>query len=438
MRKFSTIWLTPAVLTLIAFCSIAVGMDGVADDDPGDDLPRKMKQALDNEIFPSLKQGADVYFYNAFGRILSKATPEQAEKIDQYAKSVQLGSPLDKFVDLKLKRIEQGIDAVDNKMKLSEAVFLIGGINKRLKEFIATVNTHPFMQEPVEVSEDWKDARDQFWDAHVAKNEFLNNSVILAFGDGILEPVKTAAKNSKDTHTLKTFSEFASLSDAFGETYQDLDERTIEARLIRFERSAETILDDKSFEDKLVAAMSLQIDAESLIPLLQENLVLNRPKLKQQGLADQLNAKTHELLAAEPTIIEKAHLLRTGLHWWLRGRYGHGVEHGGLMKSKNVFLLPENIRRRSGAANSPMNLELLNALYMPRKRPKPEFELTLLKPAASSISSPHYSRRHYYTWAIEKRPIITTVKTSTSSKTVGSSTQSRIVNQSTESGRFFY
>lgn len=435
MKNISTTWIK---LAIFASCSLAVCLACAADDEPGGDLPRKMKQALDNKIFPLLKLGADGYFYNEFGRILSKATPEQAEEIDRYAKSLQLESPLDKFVEVKLKRIEQGIDAVGAKMKLSEAVFLIGGINKRLKEFIATANAHPFMQDPVEVSENWKDARDQFWDAHVVKNEFLNNSVILAFGDGILEPVKTAAKNSKDEHTLNTLGEFANLSDSFGETYQDLDERTSEARLIRFERSAETILEDNSFEDKFVAAMSLQIDAESLIPYLQKNLILNRPRLKQQGLANQLTVKMHELLAAEPTIIEKSHLLRTGLHWWLRGRYGHGVEHGGLMKSKSIFLLPKNVRRLTGAANSLMNYEMLNALYMPRKRPKPEFELTLLKPAAAGDRSPLYSRRHYYTWAIEKRPIITTVKKSTSSRTVGSSTHSRVTSQSTTSGKFFY
>lgn len=429
-------WLTYSLLFVIfatwAERSIAAG------DKQDVKLPRQMKKALDNEVFPSMAQGADAYFYNVFGTVLSKATPEQRKQIDEYAKSLKLDSPLDKFVGLKLMRIEQGIDAANAKMKLNEAAFLIGGINKRLNQFIDSVNTHPFMQEPVEVALHWKEARDQFWDAHVAKNEFLNNSVLLAFGSGILDPLKTTIKNSDDPHTVETIGEFQRLARTFGEVYQDLDERTAEARLIRFERSAETMAGDGSFEDKFIAGMSLQIDSESLIPYLQKNLALNRPKLQQPDLANQLTAKMQELVDSESAIIEKANLFRTGLHWWLRGRYGHGVKHGGLMKSESVFVLPKRYRGRTNATKGPMNYASLNALYMPRKRPDPEFELTLLKPAASGAGPSHYSRRHYYTWAIEDRPIITKVKTSTSSRSISKDVQSRTVSQTNLSGKFFY
>lgn len=401
-------------------------------------LSRQVKISLDKEIFPAMKQGADVYFYNAFAPVLSKVSYEQIEEIEAYAKSLKLESPVDKFIEMKLIRLDRGIDSVDAKMKLKDVVLVLDGINQRLHRFIQAVNQHPFMQNSaVEIPENWKEARDQFWDAHVAKNEFLNNSRMLVYGAALMQPVKPAIKHAKSAKSLNTLEEFGKLAESFQATFGELEQRVAEARFIRFERSALTLRSEKSFGEKFLASMSLQLDAESLIWFLQ-NYQPERARLQRPDFANQVKDVLKEMMEAEPEIIEKAHLFRTGMHWWLRGRYGRGVEFGGLLKSQNVFFVERN---RRGAVRRAKNLNYaaLNALYMPRERPEPNFELTTLKPIGAGGNGPsHYSRRHYYTWALEDRPIVTTVSTKESSANLADRKNEWTTSRPFESEDFFW
>ncbi len=396
----------------------------------GFDLSRSVKKTLDNEVFPAMKSGNDVYFYNSFGPILSKAPSERVVEIEKYAKSLNLESPIDHFISLKLMRVEQGIDAADARLRLSEASILIGGINKRLKRFFESVDAHPFMADPVELPEAWKKARDQFWDAHVIRNEFSNNEKLLRFGTAMLLPLRSAIDDLKDDGNKAILEQFQFYLDNFARKYEDLEERVNEARLIRFNRSADVLLGDKQdFEKKFIGALSLQMDAEGISKYLASNIP-TREALQTPGLLTEMKAKFDHINANQAVLLKKAYLLKTGLHWWLRGRYGHGAERGGLLKSENVFvdLNGKNNYRvgrttRGGTVVKKtrpawsINWNELNALYMPRSRPKPEFSLTQLNDATDSQSK-HYNRRHYYTWALEYRPLET--QSSSRKKTIHS------------------
>ena len=443
MKRLSFLRLTVSLSLLI----LLAGSSPIYSDDDAQkhDLSRQLKIVLDKQVFPAMQHGADAYFYEVFGPVLSKASSEQADAIETYARSLDLDSPIDKFVDLKLRRIERGVDSINSKMKLKEARYLIGGVNKQLDKFIKSVQEHPFMQDPIEIPEHWKDARDQFWDAHVAKNEFLNKSKLLAFGNGILRPIKTAVKNAKDPAIVETLDEFNRLAASLSEVYRDLEERTAEARLIRFERSAETVLGDGDFEEKFIAGMSVQMDAEALVPFLENRGSFDRPALQRADLVGDIRNKAEVLIGAEPDIINKAYLFRTGLHWWLRGRYGHGVEHGGLIKSKAVFgnyTSRSRTSRRSRSKRSQpgtkINYAALNALYMPRERPDPEFRISKLEPVGFDGVPDYYRRRHYYTWAIEHRPIVSSVRYTEKKEKIRSTSSSTQTARAFENENFFW
>ena len=71
----------------------------------------------------------------------------------------------------------------------------------------------------------------------------------------------------------------------------------------------------------------------------------------------------------------------TGLHWWIRGRYGKGVAANGLLKGEHV--------KQNPAAGF--------ALSMPRNRTLPTDPFA----EDNSERSPYVARRHENTWSWE-------------------------------------
>ena len=401
----------PNKLAILALFVLAV-LNTVASSNACDaDLPRKLKSLLEQEVFPAMQNGAYAYFYDAFGPILAKANDKRLQLIEEYAESLRLQSPTDLFFDLKLMRVEQGIESLNEKIRLKEAMLLINQVNLRLQKIVSLIEEHDFMQDPVEVDEQWKNAQEQFWGIQVINNEFSNSQRLLLFARAIQEAPGSSIRRSEDPTTLKTLEELVRLDEKLNSVYQDLEERSAEARLIRFQRSATAIRGSNNFKNKFLAALSLQIDADILVPYLQNNLKSDREALNRPDLVAELSTEIAELSTIYSDVISKANKLRTGLNWWMRGRYGEGVEAGGLLKSSQL-VAQSGSQRGLSMSEQQIRFEALDALYMPHERPKPEIGFTPFgaTPTKSNKvgegNSPRYSRRHFFTWSLERRRIL--------------------------------
>lgn len=379
-------------LLVLTFIFSSVSLDGRfvnaqgADGDNSINISRKQRLMINDVILPSLQNQQDGQFYETYGALLDRGTTELVEHVEAEADSRGLESPFDHFIDLQIRFVEQGVESVKSKYTLKQATLLIKGYNRRLARFLESISALPFMDDPIVVSSDWQESRDQFWEAHVINNEFANYQRLIQFGIGILQPHLSRIRNMQDQTSLQEFNDFEIRAKKLVQFQQELTERSMEARLIRFRKSVEQIGADLEFRDKLVNAMNLALDSEALLGFLSTNTVFKRDVFQQPDLATQIRDQYSKASQADQKIIEQARLFREGSHWWLRGRYGRGALAQGLLKPKSAM----------------ESAYQMNALYMPRERPSGAVEEINQK--KQNVATFH--RRHYYTWAVEEGDLL--------------------------------
>ncbi len=375
----------PSLLQAISAILVSLALTGVGVETcPGnDELPRKIREQLQSQIYPAMVSGNDLYFCESFSKILRNASPARMQAIEDDAAANQLPSPAGHFLEIRLMQMEQGLLSVGYRQPLGESVFLVDGINQRLEKFIHDVGSHTVMSDPLQVPEDWKESRDLFWELHVFKNESDNAFRLVEAGAAILEPLRNKIERGAKPESQEVVRQFESLAADLPRLKQELLEREAELRLIRFNQSYDSLAEASDFETRLTAAMSIELDGEVLIPFLAQvpSDAFTRAALQQPQLLAKLREKREQVHRQEPEVVAKARLFREGMHWWLRGRYGQSSLANGLLKPELAMTNPA----------------LMNALYMPRNRSER---------INASEGSSGFERRHFYSWAVEYRPLI--------------------------------
>lgn len=382
---------------------------------PDADLSPRIGRMLDQEILPALQAGDDESFYTLFGALLSKSDNKSADAIETYAAEQGHPSLIKHFVKLKLRRVEQSVDSPNEDLSLREVGYLIQGINENANDFRKQVSELPLMNDKVSVPEDWKEGLEMFWNAHVAKNEFVNYQRIMEYGRSILMAQKRRFEKTENDSIKKELDEFQKHFVELPELHEKLVKGELEGRLIRFNRSLDEIQSKKDFRSRFLAAMSIEFDSEVVLSGLTGSWQVNINDRFPQEVAGDVRKNLAETRKQFPQILVKARLFRDGLHWWLRGRYGMSTSGGGLLKPSSAL--------KSDVA--------MNRLYMPRKRPEPVF--TAGEGITNNAETPYFNRRHYYTWAVEYRPLIT----KSSSKETKSTSRTNVGSKEI-TGDFFY
>ena len=355
----------------------------------GAKLANKVKKSLDEVVFPAMEARDLDTFFHSFGAILTGKNPSTVQAIESYATSQGVGSPLDFLVDVKLMRVEQGIDSTNENLGVDSTMYIVAGINRRAENFFKTVKQLPIIQDPTAIPESWLDSRDMFWDTHVQKNEFTNYENILKYGQTLLNAIRPRLKKADARHQDEV-AQFGLNLEKFQKLRNELTEAETVGRLTRCRRSTKELqTDDSDFESRLIAAMNIAIDTESLLPNLESGQSFSRAELADAGkTATEIREELAELEQEHGKLIEQATLFRGGSHWWLRGRYGRGAMADGMLKTKHAL----------------KSEDAMNALYMPRQRPEPDSNF--IGSEGEEETQPFYKRRHYYTWELEYRPIV--------------------------------
>ena len=369
----------------------AGAIDQDADRQSSPKLSKAITKQLDQVVFPAIEQGQSGVFFEVFGPIASKLSDEALQAIELYAKSVGVRSPLDYLVDVKLMRLESGVDSASEQLSLKSSLIMIAGISDRVADFFQTVQDHPLMSDNIVLPKSWRETRDLFWSSHVLNNEFENYKPALRYGTTLISTIRPRLKNA-GADAQQTVDDFMANSRQFMQMRRQLEESEAAGRLIRFRLSAQQLVKTADFRDRLIAAMNVQLDSEALLPYLTNTTGFMRPELREAGsVFDEVEQVLGEFNSAEADrkLLQQVSLFRSGSHWWLRGRYGRAIQANGLLKSKRAL--------KSKSA--------MNALYMPRERPIPEDDF--IGSSTEGVTKPHYKRRHYYTWALEYRPILT-------------------------------
>ena len=369
--------------TVMAILVTAMPCWSTAQDQPSDiQLKGKTKKALNEVIVPAMKVDAGAAFLDAFIPMVNGSTPETLDSIEKFCKQNHGLSAKEYFVDLVLVYAQQGVPLQQLVKNPKLGRYVISELVNRTDEFADSVSKNTIMQDPLDVPEDWQASEQLFWKVHVLSNEFSNIARLIEFGESI-------AKHSKQNRSNEGQKLIESLDQSkkqLSNIYTGIEERFAELRLKRFEFAHNKLKVATDFETKLTSSMSLEIDGELLLAFLPKDQQSNfgRKILNQEGLRESIQKRLTEGRKLAGEVAVKGNLLRNGLHFWLRGRYGSGPLAYGLLKHPN-------------AMNSQFAMEVL---AMPKQRPMPISEYH-----GNEESYPGYERRHYYTWGLESRKI---------------------------------
>lgn len=350
-------------------------------------LPRKAARQVKEHVIPALKAENNDAFLTATVPLFSSLTKEQLEQIDSLCREQNLAPAQGTFEDL---TIGHAMDRAMPQPILTNANLshiMLQGLLRHVDEFIEKTPEHKVMQDPLVVPPTFVESEKLFWDIHVLHNQFSNTQKKLQMAQSLL--ARHHKRWRKDDEGKRLSKRINDLNTRLTQNYLDISERSADLRLQRFQSSFAVLNEESNHDDfdkMLTSTMSLQLDGSLLLQFLsqQDPEAISRPSLNK-GLQEEIASHLDSGQKAAGEIATKAHLLRNGLHYWVRGRYGAGPLVQGLVK------VPAALKSENAMA----------ALYMPIVRDKP---ISKYHDENESISG--FERRHYYTWAAEYRPIV--------------------------------
>ncbi len=217
------------------------------------------------------------------------------------------------------------------------------------------------------------------WDLHVYKNDLANLGRTAEMAGRTIQLVLQNARLSATERKTLSF-DFQAVRQSVGVEIEKRLRLDLSLRERRIELALGILEDSISFKERLQAAFALDQDVKVMRAFVEQQGKGNfagvpTPKLRELEGAVAIVQGTHQEL------FRSANQLYTGLHWWLRGRYGKGIAANGLLKGEHVKKIPA----------------LGFALSMPRDRVQANDPFVV----KNELASPYVGRRHEYIWSWE-------------------------------------
>ena len=350
-------------------------------------LPRAARVQLENNLLPALQSGNFPRFIDAMETLVGRQEPETVIAVDNFCQSAGIGTLKGHVTEIFVRSIEQGLSIQRKGMPPAFVEYVVSGVMEAVDLELQEVDDHALMQDPLTLPLDWRDAEQLFWEVHVWRNRFINLNQMVSVADMLQQPMRARAARGKDEATTERLLKSVEMVQRVRSKYKELCEREAELRILELAKAEEVLRLKPDFESQLNAAFVLEMHAGALDEFFRENPAdkLERESLREPNVITECTELVASGREHGKDVIAKAVLLRVGAHWWLRGRYGVGTMANGLLKPP-------------GAMKSQ---DLMFGLFMPKKRPQ---AIGYVDDETGSESS-GYDRRHYYTWAVERRDV---------------------------------
>lgn len=297
-------------------------------------------------------------------------------------------SPADSTTEVWLKLIEQGLAPSAANVHPQDAVVLLSTIKARINQILADGNKHRAFDKNVPAT--LNDFEELFWSMHVFGNQLTSAGRFFKYSQELLptaKKYKPRKNDNVDATILQT--DWATSSAEIIELRQRFAERDRDLRVARLMLIDKVMTESKDAAERLLAALQLDMDGEFLLPLLAKDKTF--PVYQTEKVNETI---THARAMAGHDFLKKSRWLFTGLHWWVRGRYGMGTAGNGLLKSPAALKSPE----------------AMFGLLMPIHTPIPT--------APSERNPvPFVDRRHHYLWQFETRQVASAYSNTTTTNT---------------------
>ena len=353
-------------------------------------LTKKQSQALADGVVPAYQQGDALALLKVLSPLAAELSDARLAAADEYLATHQVPPVAQLLGEARLALVIQGAGPQLPAPKPREAALTVLGIKAVLQRTLAEKAKHAALADPLPKPAGLEEYRRLFWSIHVLENQLRTAHDVVRYAALIAKLVperQRAALSEPQRDALAT--DFSELTSQVTAAQRDLDEREAELRLQRLELAAAKLADQAFTKERLLAAVALEEDGRLLAEFLTQSdpaktgRGFSRAALGAPSLTDTVKEQVTRGRKLGGDLIAKSQMLFTGLHWWLRGRYGRGPEGWGLLKS-------------AWAVKSP---QAYFSLYMPRETPQPT------DPFQAGRPSPDYERRHHYTWSFEPRGI---------------------------------
>ena len=347
--------------------------------------PRAARVICQKQLLPALSSGNHFQLLAAVDSLVVRQTPETVEAVEDYCRSIGHGVLSKEVTEAIVQMIDQRVPMKTQAWKPVFTEYVAKGLDDGIKLELEDLNKHQMMQDPLTFPKDWRESDQLFGEVHVWKNRFLNLDLIvratLAMNHSLLEH----AKKIQNEEQVIRIEERMTIGEIVRSKYDEMHEREAELRIEGLIKAEQVLREEDDFETRLNAAFALELHGGELDQFFQKNKPGTSKRERLNDVETPIICRNLLMSGRKngKDVIQKALLLRIGAHWWLRGRYGSSSLAYGLLK-------PELAMR---------NKEAMFGLFMPKERPKAIGDVD----SETGLISPGVERRHYYTWAVERR-----------------------------------
>lgn len=369
-------------------------------------LPPRMKLRLENELAAAYFDGDSATVLSQAADLIKAVAPKRWDDVDAQLKGLGVPSLGRLLLSSRLELRAANPRASAPAVTALELQRILPTLDAELQRIAVDVKLAMKAQTGQLNVTEFDDFETRVWRLHVLRNELTNVSALIDYGietmksrDGrAVQSARRIRNGSKleDHPSQPPEQVLAELSAKATKTAKNIEEATVEVRADRLTFAVKSLRGNASVVQRIKAAWAGDFDGYALSLYFANNPDPNArvsPRLRDPDFPGQCAANVEELRAElGADLLTKSRHFYTGLHWWMRGRYGMGANGFGLLKSP---LALKNPNRMFG-------------LHMPVSTPVPT------EPGVTP-SIPEVDRRHHYGWMFEYRKLFRTRATSKSS-----------------------
>jgi len=354
-------------------------------------LSKKLVLEINEKVIPAYQAGKPLTMLKALSPLMARIPEDRVEAVDSLLAEHQAPTLGELLVDARVSLVQQGFAKDAPRAHYREVLLTSTAMKDRIETVLAEKEAHPALAADAETPESFEDYDDLFWKIHVLEQQLANMTRIGDYAQKMTTSTRVNRKRLTEKQLAVLDFDFGPLQQGLKSLGETLQARSTELRIERIRFAIDTIRKSDDFKQKLLAALIIDLDGNHL--------------QKMENADEELVAQVKQTRKSFSRLVKKSRLLHSGLHWWMRGRYGRGPEGAGLLKSEQALRSPQ----------------ALFGLYMPVTTPTPT------DPSDRSARPiPEVDRRHHYIWLYEYRQIgdrkVETHSVSQSTRTLTSKT----------------
>ncbi|MCA9144981.1 MAG: hypothetical protein H6823_11150 [Planctomycetaceae bacterium] len=379
-----------------------VSLSGVAQSE-GPRLSREDQRAAD-QVARAYFAGNSLLYAELVSGWLRKSNDARLANFDAALTAVSVPTTGELMTEAHLHAVHNGLTSDLPSPSSREVLVVVEQLGSHVSTLVRMVYQNDLMKDPLPDPATLREYDDVVWESQMLESKARDAAQIVRHMQLLASKLSKTQLAKLDESGKTLLEETDEILGDVEELLDELGERQAEVRLKRLALALRRLQDPMLNAEKIRAAYTAPLDAESLTSYLsaakEHQRVFKRQTLMNSQLIQQVAADRETARQLAGDLTEKSQRLFVGLNWWLRGRYGVGSEVFGLAKSP--------------AAMHSMQAQM--ALYMPQQLPRPNDRQQNDSQQQPSYSqqqqSPCYDRRHHYWWAWEDRRVQRTTTSS--------------------------